>query len=455
MNAGFYLGAFLVALGVLIVVHEFGHFLAARLCGVKVLRFCVGFGRPILSRRWGQDGTEWALAAFPLGGYVKMLDEREAAVAPEDVHRAFNRQSLSKRSLIVVAGPLANLILAVAIYFALFSHGVEELRPVVGTPVSQSQAARAGFLDGETIRSLDGVPVSSWQQLRWQILQKAASRDPVRLEVQGSAGDITVRELDLGQVTADEPENDPLTQLGLRPYRPPVPPVLGAVAKGSPAELAGMQAGDRLLSVDGKPLNDWRELVETVRASPGKAIQLRLRRGDVETLVQVVPTQEMEQGTAVGRIGVGSAGLSAAERQRLVITVRYPVPEALFQASRLTWETSIFSLKMMGRMVTGSVSWKNLSGPVTIADYAGQSARMGWTAYLKFLALISISLGVLNLLPIPLLDGGHLLYHTAEALRGKPLPDRVVELSQRLGLGVLAMLMVFALFNDISRLFSS
>jgi regulator of sigma E protease len=455
MNAPFYLGAFLLALGILIVVHEFGHFLAARLCGVKVLRFCVGFGKPILSRRLGADGTEWALAAFPLGGYVKMLDEREGEVPAEEVSRAFNRQSLFKRSIIVVAGPLANLLLAIAIYCGLFVYGVEEMRPIVAAPAAQSQAALAGFQDGETVLKFDGAPVASWQQLRWQVLQNLGKSGEHRLEVMNDRGEIADRVMDLGQLTMDEPESDPLARTGLSPYHPPVAPVLGKVAEGSAAAAAGLQVGDRILTVQGKRLTDWRDLVAAVRASPGRPLGVEVERQGQVLALSVVPTKALDQGKPIGQIGVAAAPLSAEARSHLLVSVRYPLHEALGKAVALTWETSAFSLRMMGRMVTGAMSWRNLSGPVTIADYAGQSARMGVIAYMKFLALISISLGVLNLLPIPLLDGGHLLYHTAEAIKGSPLSERILEFGQRLGFGVLVLLMAFALYNDISRLFSS
>ncbi|MDD5297687.1 MAG: RIP metalloprotease RseP [Rhodocyclaceae bacterium] len=455
MNAPVTLGAFLLALGILIVVHEFGHFLAARLCGVKVLRFCVGFGKPILSRRLGADGTEWALAAFPLGGYVKMLDEREGEVASGEAGRAFNRQSLLKRSLIVVAGPLANLLLAVVLYFALFVHGVEELRPIVSAPPAHTLAAAAGFQDGETIVKFDGEAVESWQQLRWRILQNAGQPGAHRLETLNGRGEITDRAMDFGELSTDDPEADPLAPTGLRPYHPPLAAVVGQVSEGSAGAAAGMKAGDRVLAVQGKKVADWRDMVAAVRASPGRAVPMEVERQGQRLVLSVVPVEIVEQGQSFGRIGVAAAPLPAEERARLLVTVRYPLPEAMGKAVALTWETSTFSLAMMGRMVTGSLSWRNLSGPVTIADYAGQSARMGTSAYLKFLALISISLGVLNLLPIPLLDGGHLLYHTAEAIKGGPLSERALEFGQRLGFGVLVLLMAFALYNDISRLFSS
>lgn len=451
----FYLGAFLLALGVLIVVHEFGHFLVARWCGVKVLRFCVGFGQPVVSRCLGRDQTEWALAAFPLGGYVKMLDEREGEVAPDEAHRAFNRQSLLKRSLIVVAGPLANLLLAVAIYFGLFVHGVEEPRPLMGSPLAQTSAAAAGFVDGELITEMNGHPILSWPQLRWELLKHIGDTEPVKFQVINAKGEITDRRLELGHVQTDDPELDPLLQLGLRSYLPPMRPIIGRVVTGSVASLAGIQEGDRVLEVDGRRVADWRDLVSLIRDHPGKEVLVLLERGGKELEVRLVPSAETERGKTVGRIGVGSVPLTSEERARLVVMVRYGVEEAFVRSLALTWETSSFSLRMMGRMVLGEVSWRNLSGPVTIADYAGQSARMGFMAYLKFLALISISLGILNLLPIPLLDGGHLLYHTAEAIKGGPLPEKVLEVGQRLGLGVLALLMLFALFNDISRLFSS
>jgi len=448
-----YVGAFAVALGILIVVHELGHFTAARFCGVKVLRFSVGFGRPLVSRRWGRDGTEWAVAAFPLGGYVKMLDEREGDVAPEEIHRAFNRQSVGRRSLIVVAGPLSNLLLAVVLYWGIYLHGAEEPRPVLGAPVAGSIAEKAGIGERQTIRAVDGKQVTTWQDVRWEIVRRAVDREPVKLEVLAADGAISYPTLDLGAMAESALEGDVLRELGLTLYRPRLPAVIGRVAAGSPADAAGVSAGDEVLAIDGEPIAAWRELALAIRQAPGREVRLDLRRGEVRRSVVVVPTLVTEGGKTIGRIGIATPDMPHLH-QEMFVTVRLGPVDALLRAVGQTWETSTFSLHMIGRMIAGDVSWKNVSGPVTIADYAGQSARMGVEHYVKFLALISISLGVLNLLPIPVLDGGHLMYYLAEIIKGGPLSERVMEVGQQIGLTLLILLMVFAFYNDINRLVS-
>ena len=453
--AGFlwYAGAFAVALGILIVVHEFGHFAAARLCGVRVLRFSVGFGRSLITRRWGRDGTEWSLAAFPLGGYVKMLDEREGEVAPEELHRAFNRQSVGRRSLIVVAGPLANLLLAVVIYWGIYLHGTEELRPVLGTPPAGSIAAKTGLAERQTVRAVAGTPIATWQDLRWELVRLAVDREPVRLEVAGPDGAIAFPVLDLSGLAMSALEGDLLRELGLILHRPRLPAVIGRVAAGSPAEAAGIAAGDEILSVDGQAVGSWRDLALAIRQAPERRLTLDLLRGERRHTLVVSPAPAVEGGKTIGRIGIAAPEVPHLHDE-MFVTVRLGPLDALARAAGQTWDTSVFSLRMIGRMIAGDVSWKNVSGPVTIADYAGQSARMGVAHYVKFLALISISLGVLNLLPIPVLDGGHLMYYLAEIIKGGPLSERVMEIGQQIGLTLLVLLMAFAFYNDINRLIS-
>lgn len=448
-----YAAAFAVALGILIVVHEFGHFAAARLCGVKVLRFSVGFGRPLLTRRWGRDGTEWSLAAFPLGGYVKMLDEREGEVPPDELHRAFNRQSVGRRSLIVVAGPLANLMLAVALYWGIYLHGTEEPRPVLGAPVAGSIAEKAGIGERQAVRAVAGKPVTTWQDLRWELVRRAVDREPVKLEVVAADGAISFPVLDLGGLAMSALEGDLLRELGLTLYRPRLPAVIGRVVAGSAADGAGIEAGDEVLAVDDQPITGWRELALAIRQTPGRPLKLDIRRGDDRREFAVTPSPVTEAGQTIGRIGIAAPDVPQLHRE-MFVTVRLGPVDALFRAVGQTWDTSVFSLRMIGRMIAGDVSWKNVSGPVTIADYAGQSARMGAEHYIKFLALISISLGVLNLLPIPVLDGGHLMYYLAEIIKGGPLSERVMEVGQQIGLTILILLMVFAFYNDINRLVS-
>ncbi|MFA7269613.1 MAG: RIP metalloprotease RseP [Sterolibacterium sp.] len=452
-NFLYYLGAFAVALGVLIVVHELGHFFVARLCGVKVLRFSMGFGRVLLSKRCGTDNTEWVISAFPLGGYVKMLDEREGAVEPQELHRAFNRQAVWKRILIVAAGPTANLLLAVLLYWLLFMQGVEELRPVLATPPAASVAASAGIQDGETVRSINGKPVATWPELRWELLQAALDRTPLTLEVINLRQEISYRYLDTRDFGSADLEADLPLKIGLQPFRPQLKPIIGAVAGNSLAEQAGLRAGDVFVNIDGQPIASWSEVAARIRQAAGVPLQLELQRDGARISLQVTPAEAAEGGRRIGRIGI-MAKDDPDLRAALVVTVQYSAMAALGKASVQTWDMSVFNLKVIARMMIGDVSWRNLSGPVTIADYAGQSARLGWTYYLKFLALISISLGVLNLLPIPILDGGHLLYYIAEIIKGGPLSERVMEIGQKIGLSLLIILMACAFYNDINRFVS-
>jgi regulator of sigma E protease len=447
--------SFVIALGVLIVVHELGHYLVARWCGVKVLRFSVGFGRPLAVRRLGRDRTEWVIAAVPLGGYVKMADEREGPVAPADLPRAFNRQSVWRRIAIVAAGPAANFLLAVLLYWALFMSGVQEAKPILAAPDPGTIAAQAGVARGDTIRAINDEPVAGWQDVRWRLLQLALDRKGARLEVVDARGATGERTLDLSRFTADELEGDLLSKLGLRLYRPDLPAVIGNVVSGSVAERAGLAAGDRVVAIDGVRIASWDALVARVRASPGRALALEVERDGELRRIDLTPEAATQNGPSetIGRIGVAPR-VDAESLREYYFEVRYAPGEAAVRAAAKTWEMSVFSLRMLGKMIVGEVSWRNLSGPVTIADYAGQSASLGLAPYLAFLALISISLGVLNLLPIPLLDGGHLMYYAIELLKGSPVSERVMEVGQRAGLAVLLFLMAFAFYNDIHRLFS-
>jgi regulator of sigma E protease len=445
--------SFVVALGVLIVVHELGHYLVARWCGVKVLRFSVGFGRALASRRLGPDRTEWVIAAVPLGGYVKMVDEREGTVAPEDLPRAFNRQSVWRRFAIVLAGPMANFLLAIALYWGLFLGGVQEAKPILAAPEAGTVAAQAGLARGDTVRSVNGEPVASWQDVRWRVLQLALDRKVARLEVQSASGALDWRTLDLGQVKSEEVEGDLLSRLGLRLFRPEVPATIGQVVSGGVAERGGLAVRDRVLAIDGEPIPTWDALVAKVRASAGRPLALEVDRAGARVRIELTPETVGEGANAFGRIGAGPY-IEPGAMSAYLIEVRHGPGEALGRALAKTWEMSAFSLRMLAKMIVGEVSWRNLSGPVTIADYAGQSAQLGLAPYLAFLALISISLGVLNLLPIPLLDGGHLMYYTIEVLKGSPVSERVMEIGQRAGLVVLLFLMAFAFYNDINRLIS-
>ncbi len=445
--------AFLAALAILIVIHELGHFTVARLCGVKVLRFSVGFGKPLFSIKAGADQTEWSLAAWPLGGYVKMLDEREGFVDPQDLKRAFNRQSVWKRIAIVIAGPAANLALAVLIYWTVLILGVVEAKPILAPPEQGTIAAASGLQGGETVVRVNGIPVASWQDLRWHLLKHMVDRSVASVETLNTRNEINWANLDFTTFKSNDLEGDLLARSGLRLFRPRVAPVIGHVVSGSVAALAGIKSGDRVLTAAGITVDSWEQLVGVIRAHGGEKLDVLIKTTSGNRAITLVPEVVQQGGSKWGRIGV-SAQLDDANLKNMTVTVRYGAMEAFPRACERTLETALFSLRMLGKMLLGQISWKNLSGPVTIADYAGQSAQHGVIAYMGFLALISISLGVLNLLPIPLLDGGHLLYYIVELLKGSPVSDRVMEFGQKVGLSLLILLTVFAFYNDINRLIS-
>ncbi len=437
--------AFLIALGVLIAFHEYGHYLAARLCGVKVLRFCLGFGRPVLMRRFGRDGTEWALAAFPLGGYVKLLGhDPDDVVPPADAHRSFNAQSVGKRIAIIAAGPIANFLLAITVYWGLNLHGVEEPPAQVAAPLAGSLAARAGLAAGDLVERIDDAEVASWNDLHWRLLRLAEGRARVRLQVRNVKGGIDFPVLDMSGMDRLELEGDFMRSLGLALFRPQ--PRIVEVEPSSPAANAGLRPQDVLLTVDGKVLASAGDFVALMRASAGRERVLEVQSAGQRREVRVTPASIAGADGPSGRIGA-RVGESLTP-----VTVRYGMIDGFSRSVAQTYDMSMFSLRMLGKMVVGEVSWRNLSGPVTIADYAGKTARLGLTYYLNFIALVSISLGVLNLLPIPMLDGGHLLYYLAEILRGKPVSDKVMEIGTRLGIAIVMTTMLLALYNDINRL---
>ncbi|WP_175684736.1 RIP metalloprotease RseP [Burkholderia anthina] len=445
--------AFAVAIGVLVVVHEYGHYRVARWCGVKVLRFSIGFGQPVA--RWvsRKTGTEWTLSALPLGGYVKMLDEREPGpdIKPEELDQAFNRQSVFKRIAIVAAGPIANFLLAIVLFSAVFATGVTEPVAVLAPPATGTVAARAGFDGGETIVSIrdehdsESEPVRSWSDLRWKLLSAAFDHREIVLGARDDGSTFDFR-VDLRNVPESELDDDFMTHLGFETGGGTLS--VASVQPGSAAEQAGLKAGDKLLALDGAPIGGASRFIDTVKHHAGKAVELQIERGGATQTLSVVPQMQRDDdtGQAVGRIG------AALSMHTPSVDVRYGPIESLQLGARRTWDISVYSLKMFGRMITGNASLKNLSGPVTIADYAGKSARLGPSAFLSFLALVSISLGVLNLLPIPVLDGGHLLYYLVEAATGKAISERWQLILQRAGLICIVALSAIALFNDLARL---
>ena len=440
--------AFVLALGPLIVLHELGHYTVARLCGVKVLRFSIGFGRPLF--RWvrGRDRTEWVVSAIPLGGYVAMLDEREVDGAPipaADLPRAFNRQPVAKRMAIVVAGPLANLLVAVLLYTGLNVIGIDEPKAVFSTPEASSELARVGIDAPFEAVALDGDALRSVVDLRWRLLKIGIDHGTASLQVRRADGVGPTRtvDVDLGRLETREFENEFMSKLGLQLLLRQ--PGIGEVSdpKGR-AAAAGLRAGDRIVSIDDRPVDDVETFRRILAAAPERKLAMTVDRAGSELRVDVTPAAS-NTNPSIGVIGVFPTGRS--ER----VKVRYGPVDAVVRGASQTWDLGVFSLRMIGKMLAGQVSLKNISGPVTIADYAKQSLDLGPLFFINFIAFISISLGVMNLLPIPMLDGGHLLYYSAEIVRGRPPSERFLAWSQRAGLFLLGSLMVVALFNDFLR----
>lgn len=439
------LAAFIVALGVLITVHEFGHFWVARRCGIKVERFSVGFGKALWRRR-DRLGTEYVIALIPLGGYVKMLDERVESVPPELRHQSFNNKTVLQRASVIAAGPIANFLFAILAYWLVFIHGVPGVRPVTGEIVSGSVAAQAQISPGMELKAVDGIETPDWDAVRMALVGKIGDADVVlTLAPFGSSQQVEKR-VDLRNWHFEPDKQDPVVALGIAPRGPEIETVLAEVQANSPASTAGLQAGDRIVKVDGRALADWRHFVDLVRKSPNKAIALDVeRQGDVVSL-SLTPAAKGTEGFA----GVVPRVLPLPEEYK---TVRQYGPfAAIGEAGEKTWQLMKLTVSMLGKLITGDVKLNNLSGPISIAQGAGMSAEYGMIYYLMFLALISVNLGIINLFPLPVLDGGHLLFLAIEKIKGKPVSERVQDFSYRIGSILLVLLMGLALFNDFSRL---
>ena len=440
--------AFIVAILILVSLHEFGHYAVARFFGVKVVRFSVGFGKPFYIKKRGD--TEWCLAPIPLGGYVKMVDTREGDVAEADLPYAFDKQHPAKRIAIVAAGPITNLVLAVLLYGLSFSFGVTEIRPYVGTVEPASIAAKAGFQPGDHILSVNNVPVKDWGEAQTEmVLNLDAGK--VAVSVAGENGQNAVRTIDVAGTAAAANVAKQNGNIGLWPFK--VTNQIGLVLADSPAERAGLEKGDTLLAANGRNLDTWAEWAALFRQSPGRLIQVRYERGGQIFDTELRPDSEaLSDGSLVGKVGV-AAERDQAWHEKISHRFTPSVPEAFLMGWEKMWNYSALTVKFFGKLLTGQASMSHISGPLTIADVAGRSAAIGLQSYLEFLALVSVSLGVLNLLPIPVLDGGHLVYYTAEWIRGKPLSERVQMLGLRFGMIAMLMLMLVAFFNDITRLF--
>lgn len=488
--------AFIVAIGVLVSVHEYGHFIVARKLGFKVLRFSVGFGRPLWRWQGGApDHVEYWLSSVPLGGYVKLLDEREGPVDEAERHRAFNRRPIPHRIAVLAAGPGFNFLFAIFAYWVMFVSGIPALKPVVGAVSEGSVAAVAGLRADDEIRAVGGKPTATWEQAVIAILDELLADGRIELDVSDAAGTERFVELDVRDRVSELTEPEALfSGLGIRPG-PTMPADIERVDPDSPAERAGLMAGDRVLSVDGEPIETWQAWLETIRARPGETVsllvlrenrevELALRVDAGESVGQVVARSPSslpddvverivdderygvveltmligeveENGERFGRIGAWRPSqLPDDVLERVWSEERYGVVEGLYRGAAKTWEMTALTVRMLVRMVIGDVSLRNVSGPISIAAYAGDSAEAGFTSFLAFLSIVSISLGIMNLLPIPLLDGGQIVYQLAEWLKGSPLSERAMIVGQQLGIVFLIVLMSFVFYNDISRMFS-
>ena len=446
--------SFIIAISILIAVHEFGHFWVARKLGVKVLRYSIGFGKPIWKKTSKVDNTEYMIASIPLGGYVKMLDEREGDVKAEERHRAFNNQHVAKRFAIVFAGPAFNFIFAIFAYWLMFVIGVTGVKPIVGEITEKTPAAYAEFKPGEEIISIDGKQTPIWDVAMQALLPGMIQKRELSVEVITEQGLKANRNIDFSNVKQEVEPEVFFKIVGFYPWRPAIAASVGLVLENSPAEKAGLQKGDKILAINNVNIKDWFALVDYVSERPNKEMRLTIKR-DGQILEKILTTGIAEvENKQVGRIGIGPAE-TGKYPDDMKVHYQYGALGAISQSIENTWDNSVLMLSMLWKIVTGEVSLKNLSGPINIAVYAGQSASAGIARFLDFLAIVSISLGILNLLPIPILDGGHLMYYVVEIIKGSPVSEQTEELGQRIGIAFLIMLMSLAFYNDILRLLNN
>lgn len=442
--------SFIVAISILVAIHEYGHFIVAKKLGVKILRFSIGFGKPLWIKRFGEDQTEFVIAALPFGGYVKMLDKRETDIEPHESHREFTGQSVWTRMAIVAAGPAFNFLFAFFAYWMMFIVGVSGIKPVIGDIDANGLAERAGLVSGYEIVAINNNKTPIWDVAVKNIIPAIVDRSQAEFELKDKQGNTVSRTLDFSETTGEIKVEKIFKQLGFKPWRPVVSPVIGLVVENSPAEKAGFKAEDKILSINNIATPDWINVVDIVSDRAAQVLQVVVLRHGQNITLQVIPEKIMRDGKEVGRLGLGHKP-GAAYPEEMRITHGYNVFESVPRSFIRTWDFSVLTLKMIGKIFTGEIGIKNLSGPVSIARYAGYSASAGFARFLDFLAIVSISLGILNLLPIPVLDGGHLTYYIIEIVRKKPVSEETQEFATRIGIVLLFTLMAVALYNDILR----
>lgn len=446
---------FIVAISILVAIHEFGHFWVARKLGVKVLRFSIGFGKPLWQKISPVDGTEYQIAAIPLGGYVKMADEREGNVAAEDLPHAFNRQSVWKRIAIVAAGPIANFIFAVFAFSAMYLIGIDGLKPVIGQVAKDSIAMQVGFQEQDEITSVNGQSVVSWETAGIAIIEQALETGVVEVGTRSASGQEQSLQVDLSDSRNVLGDQNVLQYLGIEPWRPVFEATLGEIVPNGAAATAGLVSGDRIVSIDGVAIDRWRTLVDVVVARPNQTVDVEFERNGQNNVYSVVLGSASAAGKSVGRIGAGPKVDEKAYKEAIapmLVKEKFGLFSAIKNGANNTWRYTMLTLRFMGKLLTGQASTKNISGPLTIAEFAGESAAVGLSTFLSFLALISLSLGIINLLPIPVLDGGHLFFYMIEIVKGSPVSAAVEAVGQRLGLAMLGGLMFLAFYNDITRI---
>ncbi|MBI1421968.1 MAG: RIP metalloprotease RseP [Gammaproteobacteria bacterium] len=441
--------SFIVAISILIAFHEFGHYWVAKRLGVKVLRFSIGFGKPIWRKVAGADKTEYVIAALPLGGYVKMLDEREGDVPEDERHRAFNRQPIWKRFSIVFAGPAFNILLAILAYLSVALVGTSGLKPVIGLVMPGSPAAVAGLESGMQIVSVDGWSTPTWDTVFQEALPNLVEKSELRVKAKFENGIEHDYELNLSGLNLDKDIQQPFKAMGIRLFN--LPPVIGKVADGTPAEKAGLKPGDRIIQIDNQPILDWMDISDYVLSRPGQEMKVLVKRDNEEMSFNVRAASKKIRGREIGQLGIGGNAFKLDDKDRAEF--KLGVFDGIAYSIHRTWDVAYVTLRVLGLIATTKMSLTNISGPINIAVTAGESASLGLDRYIIFLALVSISLGILNLLPIPILDGGHLMYYVYEFVRGKPVSEKVEIIGQRIGIALLMMLMALAFYNDIMRYF--